>query len=440
MKKVMCISIAACLSAFSATAQSPVSVSDQNVERSGQEIIVTFNVKVSEDAVRSGEKILVWPSLICQETGGRTDLGGIYVAGLQQEKVLRQQDKLSRRGRKPVEAAAAVCIGNGEEYSYRTVLDYDSSLKPKEYVLDITARKVGCCNVEDVLSEKFNFNIGPILKPEVKAAEPVVAKAVEKKAVYPFLRKAGTVSDGSRGISVRYPSATYTLDPSYMTNAKALKDISDAIRMVIDDDMTDLDRIDIAGYASPEGKVERNQKLALGRANALKDYIMNEFGLSEEIFNVTSGGEDWDGLRALVAASAMPYKDQVLDIIDNAPKEERQTRIESLAGGRPYRSMLDIMYPQLRDACYISVWFEEKEDVVAKDINEAVDAIGEGHYKLALELLMKHQDDPRAWNAIGSAMLLDENPEGACIWFEKAAANGDEDAARNLAGLKEIIK
>lgn len=431
MRKLAFISMIACLSAVSAIAQNPFTVSDQSVERHGQSVVVTFKVMASEDAVRNGEKILVSPTLVV--AGQENQLDAFYVAGSQQQKIMRQKERLSK------ETEPVAMIAGGETYTYVTTLGY-ASFPSRHFELSIDAQKIGCCSVGQCMSEKYSFEVGPAMVPEVNEVVPFVAQARELKPKYPFLRMVGTDADGGRGVSVRFPVAKTVLDPDFLSNAKALKDIEDAIRLVLDDDWAELGGIDIAGYASPEGNTKQNQQLSVGRAEALKEYIIGKFGFSEDRFNVTAGGEDWSGLRALVADSDMPYRNEVLDIIDNVPQEQRQTKLKALAGGRPYRSMLDVLYPQLRDACYISVWFSEKEDVVAHEVNAAVEDINSGRYDEALVRLMAHKDDSRTWNAIGSVKVLTEDLKDAQKWFSKAAKAGDPDAARNLAQLEEIMK
>lgn len=430
MRKLAFISMIACLSAVSAIAQNPFTVSDQSVERHGQSVVVTFKVMASEDAVRHGEKILVSPTLVV--AGQENQLDAFYVAGSQQQKIMRQKERLSK------ETEPVAMIAGGETYTYVTTLDY-ASFPSRHFELSIDAQKIGCCSVSQCMSEKYSFEVGPAMVPEVNEVVPFVAQTRELKPKYPFLRMVGTDADGGRGVSVRFPVAKTVLDPDFLSNAKALKDIEDAIRLVLDDDWAELGGIDIAGYASPEGNTKQNQQLSVGRAEALKEYIIGKFGFSEDRFNVTAGGEDWSGLRALVADSDMPYRNEVLDIIDNVPQEQRQTKLKALAGGRPYRSMLDVLYPQLRDACYISVWFSEKEDVVAHEVNAAVEDINSGRYDEALVRLMAHKDDSRTWNAIGSVKVLTEDLKDAQKWFSKAAKAGDPDAARNLAQLEEIM-
>lgn len=424
-----------CLSALSATAQNPLTVTEQNVERHGQKITVTFKVTASEDAVKTGEKIVVTSALAPsgQEEGKGQTVWQFYVAGDQQKRIMKQKALLGDGG-------AAVFIGNGDTYTFVETLPYDTSVNPKSYTLGFSAVRMGCCSVEDCGSSRYAFDMGPAMIPAVQPVTPHAAQVRELKPKYPFLRMVGTDADGERGVSVRFPVAKIVLDPDFLSNAKSLKDIEDAIRMVLDDEWAELGSIDIAGYASPEGNTKQNQQLSVGRAEALKAYIMDKFGFSDDRFNVTAGGEDWSGLRALVADSDMPYRNEILDIIDNVPQAQRQARLKALAGGRPYKSMLDVLYPQLRDACYISVWFSEKEDVVAREINTAVGEINAGQYAEALKRLMTYKDDPRTWNAIGSIKVMTEDLKDARKWFEKAAKTGDLDAARNLAQIEEILK
>ena len=436
MRRAFYISMIACLSAFSAIAQTSLKVTEQNVVRNGQDITVTFKVTADDDAVRHGEKIMVTSVLTpySEVKGDDITIGQFYIAGHQQQKIIRQKSRLRKN------AGEAVFIGNGETYTFVETIPYDTSLNPRTYELRLSASKVGCCSVEECLSEQYLFEVGPAMVPVIKEVSPYLAQVREMKPRYPFLRMVGTDADGGRGVSVRFPVAKVGLDPGFSSNAKSLKDIVDAISMVLDDERAELHTIDIAGYASPEGDAGQNLALSVGRAEALKSYIMNEFGFSEDRFNVTAGGEDWSGLRELVLSSDMPYRDEVLYIIDNVPQEQRQARLKSLAGGRPYQGMLDVLYPQLRDACYISVWFSEKEDSAAREINEAVKDISEGRYDAAIEKLMANKDDARAWNALGTVNVLTENLKDARRWFEKAAKAGDADAAANLSILEEMLK
>ena len=70
--------------------------------------------------------------------------------------------------------------------------------------------------------------------PDVKEVAPHVAQVRELKPKYPFLRMVGTDAGSERGASVRFPVARIELKPDFLSNAKTLQDIEDAIRLVLD--------------------------------------------------------------------------------------------------------------------------------------------------------------------------------------------------------------
>jgi hypothetical protein len=178
--------------------------------------------------------------------------------------------------------------------------------------------------------------------------------------MFPFVHREGLPSSGTH-MPVRYRLDKYNLDIAYSRNREHLELILRAIDMIFASDSVKVAHVDLKGYASPEGPYEHNIDLGQNRADALKAYILKkEPRLTAEQIRTTSGGEDWEGLRELVVASDMVGKDQVLNVIDNVPEAQRKARIQALNGGRTYRSMLDVLYPQLRSACYVDVWYEDK--------------------------------------------------------------------------------
>ena len=67
----------------------------------------------------------------------------------------------------------------------------------------------------------------------------------------------------------------------------------------------------------------------------------------------------------MVAKSDMAYRDRILSIIDNVPESgygglSRQAELMRLGGGEPYRYMLNNFFPELRNATYIKVYYENK--------------------------------------------------------------------------------
>lgn len=175
------------------------------------------------------------------------------------------------------------------------------------------------------------YNITPhlaYLRPE---AEPVKMRSVTSEA---FLDFAVGRTD---------------LRPDFGNNASELEKIRAAFAGVGDDDDVTLTGVSLCGYASPEGSVARNRQLSEGRAIALKKYLMTKFDYPESFYTTRFGGEDWEGLAALVENSGMQYKQEVLELIENVSVEQdRETRLMALKGGAPYRWMLKELFPKLR--------------------------------------------------------------------------------------------
>ena len=66
------------------------------------------------------------------------------------------------------------------------------------------------------------------------------------------------------------------------------------------------------------------------------------------------------GLRDAVAKSKMAEKNQILNIIDNTPEDLRKEKLIKLNGGQTWYKLLHTIFPWLRDACYINVWYKKK--------------------------------------------------------------------------------
>ena len=124
--------------------------------------------------------------------------------------------------------------------------------------------------------------------------------------------------------------------------------------------------------------------------------------------------------------------EEVLAILRSHPEEERNDRLKALAGGRPYRSVLDVLYPQLRDACYIRVQYANRPDSVADTVNRAIEAIRGRKYEEAFRLLKTVEADERSWNVRGVCHLLCGDDKEAGLWLHRAVKAGNREAEENL--------
>lgn len=168
--------------------------------------------------------------------------------------------------------------------------------------------------------------------------------------------------------------------PEYMNNPRELA----KIRVMIDDLKLDtsikVNRLDIIGYASPEGTLATNKRLSEGRAMALRDYLASRYDFPRNQYHIIFGGENWDGLVDALETLDMDYKNEVLDIIQDIPIEKgRETKLMQLRGGVPYRYLLKNVFPSLRVAiCKVNY------DIKNFNVDEAKEVIKRRPQNLSL--------------------------------------------------------
>lgn len=148
------------------------------------------------------------------------------------------------------------------------------------------------------------------------------------------------------------------LDPTYLTNATALRQIDSLIRS---NHTLPIDSMRIIAYASPEGAAAYNQKLSQQRAFALKEYLVETYSgiIRQQQIICEAKGENWEEFREMaIADTLLPMKAQLLKVIDN-PKidnTERQRQIERIDGGRLYKNyILPNYYRRLRSGASLAI-------------------------------------------------------------------------------------
>ena len=132
-------------------------------------------------------------------------------------------------------------------------------------------------------------------------------------------------------------------------NAAELQKIYDLVRQVQNDPDATITGISVTGFASPEGSYASNMTLSQNRAQSLKNHIRSRYSFPENLFTVQGMGEDWTTLDSLVSVSNISNKSSILDIIRSTDVfDGREKKLMDLAGGNPYRQMLNEMFPLLR--------------------------------------------------------------------------------------------
>lgn len=353
---------------------------------------------------------------------------------------------------------------------YRTVLPYEDWMQYVAVALEQVVED--CCTqieipLKEVSEPKLLFyQVAPHYDPVPLRYELTDLEKydIENPFLHPMEDYAKRynilLNDRDKGTaSVIFKVGSASLDVELEDNKNVLDAIAKAFDLIENDPNAILKNIMVTGYASPEGSLATNTRLAAQRAQAVKKFLQSRMKQPlDDIFEVHNGREDWDGLRDMVSKSDMDEKDEIIKIIDSytMQQEQRKTVLQNLNRGVPYLYMLENFYPKLRTGGYVQVYYEiDRRATVATAItdekgrttwidpdsprNRTVTSINKGlellvdhKFDEALENMLPYKDDPRAWNYIGVCYLMKGNYDEADKYFTKAAEQGNEDAKRNL--------
>lgn len=112
-----------------------------------------------------------------------------------------------------------------------------------------------------------------------------------------------------------------------------------------------LENIEVSAYASPDGDLDFNTKLAEKRQNTSSNYLSKQLKANELNTKVDEKytAEDWDGFKELLQASNIQDKDVILRVLSMyEDPEEREKQIRNLSAG--YKELADEILPELRRA------------------------------------------------------------------------------------------
>lgn len=112
-----------------------------------------------------------------------------------------------------------------------------------------------------------------------------------------------------------------------------------------------LENIEVSAYASPDGDLDFNTKLAEKRQNTSSNYVSKQLKANELNTKVDEKytAEDWDGFKELLQASNIQDKDVILRVLSMyEDPEEREKQIRNLSAG--YKELADEILPELRRA------------------------------------------------------------------------------------------
>ena len=422
MKKIFTSFVIIC--GLSANVEAQTAIRNEKISQDGENVTVTFDLDTDNADIPTRRKEVILPFL---HNGADTlFLDPVEVYGKGRYKRERQVNAIN--GDRKWE------LSDNQTMKKTGVYSYVSSAPLKKWMtvarLGLRRTVVGCA-CEKELPEDSN----------IAQAELVpVPQVLRRLPSYVLTPPSPNWYFGKDELEIIFKVSRTEIDSSVFNNEVTFGKILSAVDKIYSYPDCRVEKIEVAGYASPEGPPDFNVWLGQARADALIDYIIShrpQYNLTYEQFHIRNGEENWEGLRKVVVESDMEHKDEVIAIIDNETitDEHKKLMIEKIDRGWVWHRMLKEIYPHLRCARYLAVYYTSSDDGALDAVEEANRFVEEGKYAQAYDLLIPHQNDPRTFNTIGVSLMMQKMFEQAMPWFEKALETGCPSAQKNIDAI-----
>lgn len=226
-----------------------------------------------------------------------------------------------------------------------------------------------------------------------------------------------------------------------------------------DDENLEIEEVNISSYASPEGGLDFNTKLAQKREESTSKYLKDKFKKDKitEFGELTAQftAEDWEGFQRLVSQSNIQDKELILSVLSMyKDPEQREKEIRNLSS--VFDQLADEILPQLRYSritASINVIGKSDEEIAQIfELNPKALSVDEILYYATLtnnndqklDIYSKaaelYPNDYRTYNNLGVCQYIDQDYEAAKANFEQAAkVAGDKSEPQMNLGLVSLI-
>ena len=430
MSAAALLALSSCSSKLGALSADNFSVNPNPLETEAGKVPTTINGKFPEKYMKKKAVVTVTPEL--RYADGKTAKGN--GATFQGEKVAGNNQTIQYKV--------------GGNYTMNTSFDYVPEMQKSDLYL-----------IFDAYVGKKKVNV-----PEVKVATGVISTSE-------FYKKT-LASDGAciapdsfqrvkaqkQEAEIKFLINQANLRKSEMKNNSVKEFVQMLKKINRDKEGLNIKNVEVAAYASPEGGVKFNDKLASKRQNTSEKYVKQTLKKTKVNTDVDARytAQDWDGFQKLVAASNLQDKDVILRVLSMyQDPQEREQQIRNMSAG--FRELADGILPELRRSRLIINYetIGRSDDQIKEQYNADPTKLSadellyaaalednadkkEAIYKKTAEI---YPNDNRAFNNVAALEFAKGNNDAAKEYLAKAV-NAKSDAAEANAnkGLVALLE
>ena len=296
-------------------------VTPNPLESQGGKVPATINGSFPEKYMKKKAVVTVTPEL--RYADGQVAKGNS--ATFQGEKVMGNDQTISYKV--------------GGRYTMKTAFDYVPDMQKSEMYLTFDAR-IGKkqCDVPAVKVANGVIATSELYKKTLASESGVIAPDTFQR-----------VNEKKQEANIKFLINQANIRKSELKNNSVQEFVEMLKKINADREGFNVQNVEIQAYASPEGGVKFNDKLAGKRQNESEKYVKGALKQTKVKADIDAHytAQDWDGFQKLVAASNLQDKDVILRVLSMyEDPQEREQQIRNMSAG--FRELADGILPELR--------------------------------------------------------------------------------------------
>ena len=404
-------------------------VTPNPLESQGGKVPATINGSFPEKYMKKKAVVTVTPEL--RYADGKVAKGNS--ATFQGEKVMGNDQTISYKV--------------GGRYTMKTAFDYVPDMQKSEMYLTFDAR-IGKkqCDVPAVKVANGVIATSELYKKTLASESGVIAPDTFQR-----------VNEKKQEANIKFLINQANIRKSELKNNSVQEFVEMLKKINADREGFNVQNVEIQAYASPEGGVKLNDKLAGKRQNESEKYVKGALKQTKVNADIDAHytAQDWDGFQKLVAASNLQDKDVILRVLSMyEDPQEREQQIRNMSAG--FRELADGILPELRRSRLIinyetigrsdeQIEQQYKDDAAKLSADELLylatfdktPAEQEAIYTKATQIYDK---DYRAYNNLAALALAKGDKAAAQQYAAKAASlSNDTPEAQANMGLIALV-
>ena len=402
------------------------------VAESGQ-VPATINGMLPEKYMAKKAVVTVTPELRFTDNGVATAVKG-QSATFQGEKVLGNDQSISYKV--------------GGHYTMKANFAYQPAMQKSDLYLTFNAR-VGKKEVQ-VPAVKVATGViatSELYRSTITSANPCTSQDAFQR-----------VNEQKFDATIKFLIQQAELRKSELKSNSVQEFTSLLKRIAKDQEGLNINNVEISAYASPDGGVSLNEKLANKRQKNTESYVKKQMKAAKIDANLSSQytAQDWEGFQELVKASNIQDKDVILRVLSMyQDPQEREQQIKNMSQG--FRELADGILPELRRARMTinyetigrdddQIFAQYKEDASKLSVEELLYAASIADTDAQREDILKtttnlYREDSRAYNNLAVLAMQKGNNAEAQKYLSMArtldAKNAEANANMGLLALQQ---